>query len=156
MDNKAYTAIKENDLPVEYIKWREDYDLNGFFVYKNILLDFNDPFFFDEEKKIWLCWMDENEEEEQSEYEEDTDEETNEDNTDDCLTVEETEKHILEEFHINVSGRVCNRVVFFCERKHIEKNYGEEGLQSMLTLDNFVVYEKGQLAKAIKDFIEKV
>ena len=53
IDNAPYTAIKENELPVEYIKWSEDYDIGGYFVYKDILLDFTEPFFFDEEKKLF-------------------------------------------------------------------------------------------------------
>ena len=47
-DNAAYTAIKESALPVEYIKWSEAYDLCGYFIYKDILLDFTEPLFFDE------------------------------------------------------------------------------------------------------------
>lgn len=53
-DNAVYTAIKENNLPVEYIKRSGDYNLCGYFVYKDILLDFTEPFFFDKEEKIFL------------------------------------------------------------------------------------------------------
>lgn len=37
IDNEAYTAIKEADLPVAYIKWREDYELHGTFLYKDVV-----------------------------------------------------------------------------------------------------------------------
>jgi hypothetical protein len=151
IDNEAYTAIKENGLPVEYIKWRDDYDMSGYFIYKNSLLVFNEPLFFDKKKGIYLCWIHDDEEEEQPEIEE---ENADEDNTDDCLTVEETIKHILEEFHNNVSGYMCNRVVFFYKQENVEGNYEEGGLEKMLALDDFVVYENGELAKAIREYIE--
>ena len=151
MDNEAYTAIKENGLPVEYIKWRDDYDQSGYFIYKNSLLVFDEPLFFDKKKGIYLCWIRDDEEEEQPETEE---ENVDEDNTDDCLTVEETIKHILWEFHNNVSGYMCNRVVFFYKQEKVEEHYEKGGLEKMLALDDFVVYKKGQLAKAIQNFIE--
>lgn len=151
MDNEAYTAIKENAFPVEYIKWSEEYDLSGYFIYKDTLLVFDEPLFFDKKKGIYLCWIRDEEEEQQEENEE---ENIDEDNTDDCLTVEETIKHILEEFHNNVSGYMCNRVVFFYKQENVEGNYEEGGLEKMLALDDFVVYEKGKLAKAIRDYIE--
>lgn len=151
IDNEAYTAIKENGLPVEYIKWRGDYDMSGYFIYKNSLLVFNEPLFFDKKKGIYLCWIHDEEEEEQPENEEENEDE---DNTDDCLTVEETIKYILEEFHNNVSGYMCNRVIFFYKKENVEENYEEGGLEKMLALDDFVVYEKGKLAKAIRDYIE--
>ena len=149
MDNEPYTIIKENDLPVEYIKRYDDYDLNGYFIYKDILLVFDEPLFFDKEKEIYLCWIQRDDEDESSEFEEDRDE----DNTDDCMTVEGTIEYILGEFHNNVSDHVCNCIVFFYEREYVKKNYEKDGLEKMLALDNFVVYEKGKLAKAIKDFV---
>ena len=45
-------------------------------------------------------------------------------------------------------------MVFFCQRKRVEKDYEEGGLERMRQLDDFVIYEKGELAKAIRDFIE--
>lgn len=148
-DNAPYTAIKENELPVEYIKWSEDYNLCGYFVYKDILLDFTEPFFFDEEGKIFLWLPDENGSEETS------DDETSEvENKDKSLTVEETKELILDGFRNSVSGRECHRIVFFYSRKDVLRNYKEEGLNAMCELDDFIIYEKGELAKAIKDFIE--
>lgn len=145
-DTEPYTIIKENDLPVEYFKWGDDYELSGYFLYKDILLWFADSFFYDKEKGLLLCWMGEAD----AEWEEDTDE----NNTDDCLTVAGTQAHMLQEFRRNVPGRECNRVVFFCQRKQVEKNYEEGGLERMRQLDDFVIYEKGELAKAIREFIE--
>lgn len=49
VDNIPYSIIKENELPVEYIKWSKEYDMYGYFIYKDILLDFTEPFFFDSE-----------------------------------------------------------------------------------------------------------
>lgn len=47
IDDEPYTAIKKDDLPVEYFKWCEDYDWGGYFVHKDTLLCFQNPFFFD-------------------------------------------------------------------------------------------------------------
>ena len=146
-DNDVYTAIKRNNLPVEYIKWSEDYDLCGYFVYKDILLDFTEPFFFDEERKIFLQFPDEAESEEVA----DAEEATEGDNR--CLTVEETKKLILDGFRNSVPERECHKIVFFYSRKNVLRNYKKEGLNAMRELDNFIVYEKGESAKAIKDFV---
>ena len=118
-------------------------------MYKNILLDFTEPFFFDEEGKVFLRLPDENE------AEEITDDEILEDkNSDKSLTVEETKELILDGFRNSVPGRECHRVVFFYSRKDALRDYKEEGLNAMRELDNFIIYEKGELAKVIKDFIE--
>ena len=156
-DNEPYTAIKENELPVEYIKWSEEYDFCGYFVYKDILLDFTEPFFFDEEKKLFLCMpnaTDEDEESYDDEIGDPVDEGAHEDNTDECLTVEGTKELILGLFHDNVPHRHCSRVVFFYSRKRVQRDYKEDGLNAMRELDDFIIYEKGELAKVIKDFVD--
>lgn len=149
-DNDAYTAIKENNLPVEYIKWSNDYDLCGYFVYKDILLDFTEPFFFDEERKVFLSLQDEDESEENVDNETPTDE-----NNDKCLTVEETKELILDNFRNNVPWCECHKIVFFYSHKNVLRDYNEEGLNAMRELDGFIIYEKGELAGVIKDFIDK-
>ena len=148
-DSDAYTAIKENALPVEYIKWSEDYNHRGYFLYKDILLDFTEPFFFDEEKKIFFRYFDEDEAEETA-----NDEKTEDDDSDKCMTVEETTEFALGQFRDNVPGRECHRIVFFYSRKNAELDYMEESLNAMRSLDDFIIYEKGELAKAIKDFVD--
>ena len=154
VDNDPYTAIKENDLPVDYIKWREDYDLNGYFIYKNTLLDFNEPLFFDKKKGLWLSWIgQENEDDERDEAEDIEADDSDYENTDDCLSVDETKAYIIEEFSKNLPDRKCNDVVFFYSKKNLEKLYEEGGLEAMRGLDGFVIYEKDELAKAISDFI---
>ena len=156
IDNAPYTAIKENELPVEYIKWSEDYDIGGYFVYKDILLDFTEPFFFDEEKKLFLCLPDSKDAEEVSydESEDSQDTEHKETNADECLTVDGMKELILGLFRDNAPNRECNRIVFFCSRRNAGRDYKEEGLNAMRELDDFIIYEKGELAKVIKDFIE--
>lgn len=148
-DNAAYTAIKENNLPVEYIKWSEDYNFCGYFVYKDILLDFTEPFFFDEEGKVFLQLPDENESGETADSET-----SEEENSDKSLTVEETKELIHDGFRNRVPGRECYRIVFFYSRKDVERDYKEEGLNVMRELDDFIIYEKGELANAIKNFID--
>ena len=156
IDNAPYTAIKENDLPVEYIKWSEDYDIGGYFVYKDILLDFTEPFFFDEEKKLFLCLPGSRDAEEVSydESDDSQDTELKETNADECFTVDGMKELILGSFRVDVPNRECNRIVFFCSRRNAERDYREEGLNAMRELDDFIIYEKGELAKVIKDFIE--
>lgn len=149
MDDEPYAAIKKNDLPVEYFKWCEDYDQGGYFIYKDTLLCFQNPFFFDKEKGLLLSWLNQSKDDEEAEWAEDTEE----DNTDDCLTVVGTQEYMLEAFRKNVPGRECDRVVFFCQRKRVEKNYEEGTLEAMRQMDDFVIYEKGELAKAIREFI---
>lgn len=152
-DNAPYTVIKENSLPVEYIKWREDYDLLGYFVYKDIMLVFYEPLFFDKEEGLWLWSPDEESNDETAESDE-TEESANEDTADDYLTVEDLRAFLLDEFHSNVSNRECSRVVFFYAKKKVEKHYGESALKKMLELEDFIVYEKGRLAEAIKNFTD--
>ncbi|MBE6531817.1 MAG: hypothetical protein E7679_07030 [Ruminococcaceae bacterium] len=149
IDNKVYTIIKENNLPIEYIKWREEYDLNGYFLYKDILLVFEEPFFFDKKRGLWLIWPGNGCDEES----EDIDEEDYE-NTDDCLTVDEAKKYILERFREDVPGLECNRVVLFYSRKNVENHYEQGGLEKMRELDDFIIYDKGELTDAIKKIVE--
>lgn len=139
-DNDAYTAIKENNLPVEYFKPSNDYHLCGYFVYRDVLLDFTEPLFFDEEEKVFLRLPEEDE--------------WKETDDDACLTIEDTKALILGNFHDQVPERECHKVVFFYSRKNVERDYMEEGLNAMRKLDGFILYEKGELAKAIGDWIE--
>jgi hypothetical protein len=148
IDNKAYTVVKENGFPVDYIKWSENYELGGYFVYKDILLDFSEPFFFDKKKELWLFWPRE------KEYEETDDDAIDEENTDDCLTVEDTRELYLGDFSRDVPDRECRRIVFFYRRDLAEKCYGKEGLEKLCELDDFIIYEKRTLADAIRTFIE--
>ncbi len=154
IDNEAYTAIKENGLPIEYVRLFEDYDIHGNFVYKDTLLWFYFSVFFDKDKKQWLWWPgDKNEEDEASSYSYDEDD-IDCDNTDDCLSVDELKTFILDEFNNSAKTQECHRVVFFHERQKVERVYGKEALEIMGELDDFIIYEKGELAKAIKDFID--
>ncbi len=152
-DNVPYTAIKKNNLPVEYIKWHEDYDMLGYFVYQDTMLVFHEPLFFDEKKGLWLWWPGEKEEEpttEESENEESYDA----DNTDDCLSVEDLKEFLLDDFRNHVSGRECKKVVFFYSRKKVEKIDGKIALEKMRELDDFIIYKNGQLAEAIQKMID--
>lgn len=153
-DNAVYTAIKENNLPVEYIKRSGDYNLCGYFVYKDILLDFTEPFFFDKEEKIFLRLPDENESNETADDDNADMWLADDDNADMCLTVEETKELIIDDFRNSVSGHKCRRIVFFYSRKDVLRDYKKEGLDAMQKLDDFIIYEKGELAKVIKDFTD--
>ena len=148
-DNEAYTAIKENNLPVEYIKWSEEYDRRGYFVYRDILLDFTEPFFFDEEDKHFVYCVENDEPVEVIETED-----TENGGGDECLTVEEAKAFLLNKFGNDVPGRECTGIVFFYSRRGAESatNFNDEGMMRLHELDNVILYEKGELAKAIKNF----
>ncbi|MBR3878534.1 MAG: hypothetical protein IKJ24_00285 [Clostridia bacterium] len=153
VDNEVYTAIKDNNLPVDYIKQSEEYDRRGYFVYKDILLDFGDPFFFDEEEKQFFYCV-ENDEPVPVEVTEGEDAENSD--CDQRLTVEEAKAFLLNKFSDDVEGRECRRIVFFCSRRDAELSlsYEEDGMNAFRELDDVILYEKGGLAKAIKDFID--
>jgi hypothetical protein len=147
-DNRVYTAIKENELPVEYIKWSEEYARPGYFVYKDILLDFGEPFFYDEEDKRFLFCV---ENDEPIEVGTDNDDG---DGADERLTVEEAKKFLLSKFSKDVPGRECTKIVFYYSRRGAESatNFNDEGMMRLHELDNVILYDKGELAKAIKNF----
>ena len=153
-DNAAYTAIKENHLPIEYIRLFEDYDMPGRFVYKDTLLWFYPSVFFDKDKKQWLWWPGDKTAEEESQKCEEDEDDLEIENMDDCLSVEELKSFILDEMNNGVPTHKCRRVVFFYEGKKVEREYGKEALEIMGELDDFIIYEKGELAKAIKEFID--
>ena len=76
------------------------------------------------------------------------------DNTNDYLSVEDLKEFLLVEFNnSSVSSHECHRVVLFYERQKVERNYGKEALGIMRGLDDFIIYEKGELPMATKDFV---
>jgi hypothetical protein len=77
-----------------------------------------------------------------------------EDITDECLTVDGIKEIMLDHFHNTMPNRECNRIVFFFSRKNVERDYKEEGLDVMRGLDDVIIYEKGELANVIKNFVD--
>lgn len=129
IDNEAYTAIKEADLPVAYIKWREDYELHGTFLYKDVVLDFTEPFFFDKKKALWLFSPEEEDAEEVTE-EAEREEPVEDENTDDCSDRPKAcRSFLLEELRSNRTGKGVSIAAryFFISGKNAEKNYGVAG-----------------------------
>jgi len=149
IDNIPYTLVKESDLPIEYIKRKDEYDLPGYFIFKDALLNFSCPFFFDSQKRLLLC------------YPEDAGkagslgDDIDSDNTDDCLTLDEASSLFLDQLRENTSGRVCRKVVFFYEKTAVEENYEKGALEAMLLTDNFIIYEKDKLAEALEEFVRR-
>ena len=146
-DNEVYTAVKENELPVEYVKWGEDYDLHGYFVSGDILLNFTEPFFYDEKKQAWLFWPGEEEREPMV-----MDEEADEDNTDDCVGVEAAKEIMLQQFAADVAGRACRRVAVFNERQKTERIYGKAQAEALKSA-GCILYERGALVQAIREVV---
>ena len=149
-DSLPYGAIKEAELPIDYIKWSEAYELLGYFVYKDILLVFHEPLFFDKTRGLWLWWQ-RSEDEEELVDEEDEDEES----TEDCGSVEDLREFLLNDFHDRIAGKTSRRVVFFYEKKRLKKRYESGALEAMQALDDFVIYDKGALSEAVKTFVEE-
>ena len=146
-DNEVYTIVKECDLPVEYIKTDEDYDLRGYFVCGDTLLNFTEPFFYEEKKRVWLYWPGEAEKE-PMEIEGNEDE----DNTDDCVAVDVAKELLLQQFAADVVGRECRQVAVFYERQKTERQNGKAEVEALRSAD-CVVYERGELAQAIRNVI---
>ena len=148
-DNGIYTTIKENNLPVTFLKFYEDYELSGDFVYKDIVLNFSQPFFYDEKKEEWLFWP-HNENENEVSDDEDTEAV---DNTDDCLNEEESRAYILEQFGERYPDMNCTKIVFFYEYKFVKDVYGKTALEKMQQNNSFVIYRKRELKEALQKYI---
>ena len=149
VDNIPYSIIKENELPVEYIKWSKEYDMYGYFIYKDILLDFTEPFFFDPETSTFTF----NPEEKAEEKAED-DNNQDIDDVENCLSVEETKVFVLNDFHNNIQERECKQVVFFYSQEKLEKAHGKFALEKMSDLSDFIVYKKDTLLQVLKEFVD--
>ena len=155
IDSKPYNAIKEAELPVQYFKSQKDYDSSGFFVYKNVLLDFNERLSFDRESESWVWTRDEGVSEKGlSDKMTITGAET--ENIDDSFTVDDLRRSLLDDFNGKSAEYKCDKVIFFYERKQLEKDWGKLALEKTLELDGFVVYEKAELAEAVKEVIQKL
>ena len=144
-DNDVYTIIKENNLPVEYIKWCDYYEVRGYFVYKNILLCFDEPIIFDKNKGV--CF--DLDEDVNDKFECEADSDSYEDNT-----IEGIKALMLDDFHKNVPGRECDQILFFYSRKTVEKFYKKGSSYKMRALDGFVIYEKSELLEVLKEIID--
>ena len=151
VDNRIYTIIKENDLPISYLKFYDDYELAGDFLYKDIALNFSQPFFFDDKKEEWLFWPHNDGDNEA----EDAEGVEIEDNTDDCLTEEESREYILGKFKEQYPNVACTQMVFFYENKFVKSVYGDLALEKMQQNDSFILYKRGKLKESIQEFISK-
>ena len=147
VDNIPYSIIKENELPIEYIKWSEEYEMYGYFIYKDILLDFTEPFSFDPKTNIFRFDFEE-------EAEETTEDEQDIDAVENCLSVEETKAFVLNDFHNNVQERECKQVVFFYSQEKLKKAHGKIALEKMSNLSDFIVYKKDTLLQVLKEFVD--
>ena len=146
-DNEVYTIVKENDLPVEYIKQDEEYYLFGYFVCGDTLLNFTEPFFYDEKKNVWLFWPGEEEKEPME-----IDENEDEDNTDDCVAVDVAKELMLQRFAADVAGRECRRVAVFYERQKTERIYGKAQAEALKSA-GCILYERGALVQTIREVV---
>ena len=147
IDHIPYSIIKENELPIQYIKWSKEYYMYGYFIYKDILLDFTEPFFFDPKTNIFRFDPEE-------EAEETTEDEQDIDAVENCLSVEETKAFVLNDFHNNIQERECKQVVFFYSQEKLEKAHGKIALEKMSDLSDFIVYKKDTLLQVLKEFVD--
>ncbi|MBR3964063.1 MAG: hypothetical protein IKJ80_01495 [Clostridia bacterium] len=149
IDNIPYSIIKENELPIQYFKRGEEYGMHGYFIYKDILLDFTEPFFFDPKTSTFTFYPAEEDEEK---MEDDSNQDI--DDIETCLSVEETKAFVLNDFHNNIQERQCKQVVFFYSQKKLEKAHGKIALNRMNELNDFIVYKKDTLLQALKEFTD--
>ena len=148
VDNRIYTIIKENNFPISYLRFYDDYELAGDFLYKDIALNFSQPFFFDDKREEWLFWSHNDGDNEAEDVE-------IEDNTDDCLTEAESREYILGQFKEQYPNIACTQMVFFYENKFVKSVYGDLALKKMQQNDSFILYQKGKLKEAIQEFISE-
>ena len=149
-DNKAYTAIKENDLPVEYIKPHSAYDLKGYFIFGDTLLVFDEPFFFEKEEGKWYYNPNYD-----VEYEScDGEEQEKQNELDGCLSVDEAAAFFLEKFSLDAPDKACSDVTFFLRSEPLYDEDGDEAVNELLSSGCIVLYEKKKLAEQICAFLE--
>ena len=154
INNRLYTIIKKNCLPITYLRDPEDYEMSGDFIYKDTLLNFSEPFFYDKKREAWLFWPG-------GEGGDETDEDANEnegyseDSTDDCLVWQDSVEIIMDmlrERHPDVS---CSKVIFFYEEKMAKDLYGKAALEKLRQNEAFVVYENRRLKETLLDYIKE-
>ena len=139
VDHAPYNVIKDNQLPIEYVK--QPKDDAGYFIYKDILLVFNEPLTFCPALNLWLFFENEydaanavlNDSVEMGDF------------MSEPLVLEEAKIYLLQQFCEKFSEHKCEKIVFFYE-KESEKDVPQNS-------EDFVVYEKDGLGQAIKEFI---
>ena len=149
IDHIPYSIIKENKLPIQYIKWSDEYHMHGYFIYKDILLNFTEPFFFDPKTNTFIF----NPEEEVAEGKED-DNNQDIDDVENFLSMEEAKAFVLNDFDNNVKQHECKQVIFLYSQEKLKKAHGEIALKKMGELDDFIVYKKDNLHQVLKKFVE--
>ena len=116
------------------------------------MLSFAEPFVFEKEKGEWLCWWGECDDTDGSETGK-IEIGADLDRAGTTATVEETKRYILDELKQAAPEKECTRVVFFYDRKNVLRSAKTEGLKKMLELEDFVIYDKKELGKAIKEIL---
>ena len=150
VDNSVYSIVKQDSLPIEYLKNQKEYQLPGYFVYKKILLVFDMQFFFDESLGIFWDFDKKDDHKDHSMDIEDEDYDSENEDT----TVDGTKAFILEAFQKDHQEYQCDKVKFFYSKADIKRCYPDSSIENMLRHDDFVIYEKGTLREAIKRFVE--
>ena len=141
-DNEVYTIVKNNDLPINYFKLHENYDCAGTFLYKDTILDFSEPFQYNDEADCWCVYPeDEDTEDDETDY------------TDSCLTVDGWKKSCIEAFQNSSPDHPCSNIVFFYNINRTKRFYGEKALNKLKEDNNFILHEKGNLEEAVKSYI---
>ena len=145
VDDLPYSTIKKHELPVRYVKQSDVYDAHGYFMYKDILLDFTEPFFFDSETNSFVFV---------SEEEVPEDAENDSSTAPNDSSVEEATALLLRELHCKVPQCECKRIVFLYSQERLKKAHGENAVKAMKELNDFIVYEKNALHQALKEFTD--
>ena len=152
INNRLYTVIKENRLPITYLRDPDDYEMSGDFIYGDTLLNFSEPFFYDKKREAWLFWPGGGDGEETDAEE---DEGYSEDSTEDCLEWHDSVELIIDMLRQRHPGVSCSKVVFFYEEKMARDLYGKSALEKLRENGTFVVYEKRRLKETLLDYIKE-
>lgn len=158
-DGRVYTVIKEENLPIDYLRPESfDPEFHGFFLCGNTLMVFSHPLFFEEKSGTWLLWAKDDDKPTEADEDAASDESPyagKEENYDDCLQIPEACEFFAEFFREHFPDRACDRVVFFYERERVTKSHGKHALEILECTDGFVVYSKRHLRDAIVDYLKE-
>lgn len=150
IDNKIYTLIKENNLPIEYYKCDGDYDFEGYFLYKDALLNFIEPFCYLKENDEWMYLLNNDEQYVESQQFLQGTPEIDEE----YEPIGEAKERFIKDFRENNHEVTCNKVVFFYDAEETEHCYGARAVEKLRELDGIVLYEENALKETIRDYIE--
>lgn len=140
-DNRLYTIIKKEKLPVLYAKGSCSYDSMGYFFTGKTLITMRNFPVFDKKTETWYA----NDIKQTAQY--------NAEPT--PINLAEMEEKYLREFSSAVPGVSCDKVIFLIEKKRAQRKYGKAAIEAAKNYPMLAVYEKRKLKCAVLDIINE-